>query len=367
MAKLRDWIRRHQVVVFFMIAYGITWGLSFAYDAVLNNEQVLLAPLAFLAFCGPALAGIIVTAICDAEPIRGRAGSAWGAFLLAWVISAAVYVGANRLLNRTPLSPAFVGFAAVAVIPVPIVISRAQSSRPAVRAYLSSLIRLRGVWRWALLALVLFPGLILLSIPVTGLLGSRSGGGRQFPATGLAFLGMVVAKFLYQCFFFNATGEEVGWRGFALPRLQSRTSPLIASLIVGLVWAVWHLFGYRAEGQPILTWQFWAVTLALHLPSSVIIGWLYNRSRGSILVAGIAHAAGNTTIDLLQPNLSWAFYTGTVAVGALVLVLVDRMWRKLPLSHPVGTVVHDRLALALPIGTPGEGVTQHATPAKGVF
>jgi len=65
----------------------------------------------------------------------------------------------------------------------------------------------------------------------------------------------------------------------------------------------------------------------------VTLGWLYNRSKGSILVAGIAHAAANTTLALF-PNLDWAVYNWTVGVAALVMIVVDRMWKKLPYDHP---------------------------------
>jgi membrane protease YdiL (CAAX protease family) len=65
----------------------------------------------------------------------------------------------------------------------------------------------------------------------------------------------------------------------------------------------------------------------------VIISWLYNRSKGSILVAGIAHAAANTAFAFF-PNLDWQVYDWTVAVVALVLVVIDRMWKKLPPDHP---------------------------------
>lgn len=63
------------------------------------------------------------------------------------------------------------------------------------------------------------------------------------------------------------------------------------------------------------------------------LGWLHNRSKGSILVAGIAHAAANTTFAFF-PNLDWAVYNWTVGGAALVMIVVDRMWKKLPADHP---------------------------------
>ena len=77
---------------------------------------------------------------------------------------------------------------------------------------------------------------------ISSLPGRQSISGLRFPESDLTLIGLVAVKFLYQIFFFNATGEEVGWRGFALPRLQARTSPLIAALIIALFWAPWHFF-----------------------------------------------------------------------------------------------------------------------------
>ena len=72
--KLTDWIKRHQVAAFYMITFTITWGLGFSYGAVLKRGQFLLAPLAFVAICGPALAGIIIAAVANTEP-RQRSNS----------------------------------------------------------------------------------------------------------------------------------------------------------------------------------------------------------------------------------------------------------------------------------------------------
>lgn len=333
MNKLTDWIKQHQIVAFFAITFAISWGLGFSYDAVMNKENFLLTPLAVIATCGPALAGIIVTAASITQPRRGTRKAFWIAFFVAWIVSTIVFLANNTFVNQAPFSPVMVGFTFILVVPVAFVISMAYSRIPAVRRYLSSLIRLRGVWGWALLALVLIPALVLLSIPISNLLGSQTIAAHQFPATGLALIGLVVVKFLYQLFFFNATGEEVGWRGFALPRMQSVTSPLVACLVINLFWPLWHLFLWMAEGRSVFSPEYWAQTYLELLPGTVTIGWLYNRSKGSILVAGITHAAANTAFAFF-PNLDWPVFVWTSAAAALVMILVDRMWKKLPSDHP---------------------------------
>ena len=333
MIKITDWIKRHQIVAFYTVTFTITWGLGFSYDAVMSKGIFLLAPLAFIATCGPALAGIIISAVSNTQPREGTKRTYWIAFCVAWGVSTLVFIANNTFINHAPFSPVMVGFTLVSVVPVAFVISMAYSSIPAVERYLAPLIRLRGVWGWSFLALVLVPALVLLSIPISSLIGRQTIAAHQIPDAGLALIGLITVKLLYQLFFFNATGEEAGWRGFALPRMQSFTSPLVACLVINLFWSLWHLFLWMAEGRPVFSPEYWTQTYLELLPGTVTIGWLYNRSKGSVLVAGIAHAAANTAFEFL-PNLDWTVSNWTVAVAVLVMILVDQMWKKLPSDHP---------------------------------
>lgn len=265
MNKLTAWIKGHQVIAFFILTFAITWGMGFSYDAVIRKGNVLLAPLAFVATCGPALAGIIITAITHTQPREGTKRAYWIAFLVAWGISALAFLANNIVINHAPFSPIMVGFTLVSVTPVAFVISMAYSRIPAVKRYLASLVRLRGVCGWSLLALILFPALVLLSNLISSLLGKHSSAARPFAGTGLALIGLVAVKFFYQVFFFNATGEEAGWRGFALPRMQSFTSPLVACLILNVFWPLWHLFLWMAKGKPVYSLEYWGQTYLVHL------------------------------------------------------------------------------------------------------
>ncbi len=332
MNRLADWIRRHQIIAFFAITFAITWGLGFSYPAVYKGK-FLLAPLVFVATCGPALAGIIISIVCNTQPREGAKRIYWVAFLVAWIVSTLVFLAHNTFINRAPLSPIMVGFTLITVIPVAFVISMAYARTPTVRNYLASLLRLRTVWGWALLALLWIPALILVAIIIENPRGGMPTAIYLLPETGVALIGLVVVKFLYQLFFFNATGEEAGWRGFALPRLQACTSPLVACLVLNIFWPLWHLFLWMAEGKPVSSPDYWAQEYLMHLSATVTIVWFYNRSKGSILVAGIVHAAANTAFAFF-PNLDWAIYNWAAAGAASVLILVDRMWKKLPSDHP---------------------------------
>ena len=341
MNTLSSWIRRHQVIAFFAITFAISWGLGFSWNAVLNRDQGLLLPLAFLSVCGPGLAGIIVSAIINTQPKQGSRKVFWIALLVAWVVVTLVCLANSKFIEKTSLSTVLIILFTISVVPVAFIIASAYSRIPSVRNYLASLLRLRGVWGWALLALVLLPTLLLISIPVDSILNKRPLSSYPFPEISLSLMGLVIVKFFYQFFFFNATGEETGWRGFALPRLQTQTSPLIAALIIGVFWATWHFPFWQAQGQPITAVEFLAAMYIGHILASVLIVWICNRARGSILVAGFAHAALNTAQAFIPFRDIRSLYP-TLFIAALVLILVDRMWKNLPTDH---SAVYRELAL----------------------
>ena len=89
-------------------------------------------------------------------------------------------------------------------------------------------------------------------------------------------------------------GEEFGWRGYALPRLQARYSPLIATLIVGGVASFWHLPKYLTVGDPNIL-PFWFFTLHTTM-TAVFFTWILNRTKGSLLPVILLH--GNATLKM---------------------------------------------------------------------
>jgi len=328
-----DWIKHHQIAAFFIITFAITWGLGFSYIAVLQHGIYQLAIIVSLATCGPALAGILVTTIGNREPRTGSKKTRWIAFLIALLVGTAVFSTFNFYINNVNISVLYVVFSFLLVTPpVAYVISGAFSRVPAVRSSLATLVDPRGAVGWSLIALVIFPALAFLSIVISGSYGREVTFRIGFPSSSTPLLGMIVIRFFYQLFFYNAAGEEAGWTGFARPRLQARVSPLITALIVTLFWAPWHAFLWYAEGQNVLSLNYWIDAYIIIIPLSIVCGWLYNRSKGSILVVGIAHAASNTVIGFF-PNLNWDVFTMTMYATAFLMVLGDRMWKKLPTEH----------------------------------
>jgi membrane protease YdiL (CAAX protease family) len=95
----------------------------------------------------------------------------------------------------------------------------------------------------------------------------------------------------------SQAGEEVGWRGYLLPRLTERTGLVAASLIVGVIWAAWHLPLFFAPGADTNGQSFplYAMQVTAY---SVAFAWLYWRTGGSLLLTMLMHAAANNTKDI---------------------------------------------------------------------
>jgi len=332
MNRITHWIEQHQLIAFFLGTFAISWGLGFSYYAINNPGKEFLFPLAAVATCGPALAGVIVTRICSTEPKPESKGQFWIAFPIVLIISTVVFLANNVIINKAPFSPIMVIFLTIMAIPVAYVLSAAFSGVPSLRRYLASVYQVRGLLVWLLLAPIMMLGLDLLSIAVSNLLGRHSVDFPTISIWGFESLQMMAITFLYQLFFFNLSGEEIGWRGFALPRFLDRTNPIVASLVLTFFWAIWHALFWDASGEPVWTSGYWLDTLIRLFPATVLINWFYIRSKGSILVAGVLHAISNTFFQYIP--LDWQVHTATMYVCALLIFLIDQWWKKLPARHP---------------------------------
>jgi uncharacterized protein len=89
-------------------------------------------------------------------------------------------------------------------------------------------------------------------------------------------------------------GEEIGWRAYALPRLLTRMGFLRGNIVLGVVWAAWHLPLFFMPGVDLYRQSFWLFLLAV-TPLSVAMGWLYVQTGGSVLLTMVMHSAVNQT------------------------------------------------------------------------
>jgi uncharacterized protein len=111
-------------------------------------------------------------------------------------------------------------------------------------------------------------------------------------------------------------GEEIGWRGFLMPHLRERMSLPLAGVVTGIVWALWHLPIYLAPGQGLAAFAVFAWWV---VPFAVVMGFVVERARYSVIVATVMHGAANVALPILLPNVD---HTWTMlATGAVYLAL----------------------------------------------
>jgi uncharacterized protein len=214
----------------------------------------------------------------------------WRFFVLVLVFSVPFYLlgmAGTRLTGLT-LLPAS---ALMAVVPM-IAGSTLILQRRGVRGFSTWLREMLGSSRrsnpvWYLTAVLFLPVVSILEFAVLRLSGTAV----PFPQISLG-----EALFLFAAFFIGAVGEEVGWQGYAYPALRQRSRVLVSALVLGAVWALWHVVPFVQLGRS-SDWILWHSLSAVAL--RIIIVWLFENSGGSMLVAVLFHT---------MINLSWALF-----------------------------------------------------------
>ncbi|MEZ4869453.1 MAG: type II CAAX endopeptidase family protein [Caldilineaceae bacterium] len=187
------------------------------------------------------------------------------------------------------------------------------------KAFQQRLWHWRVGWRWLLIAVLVLPLIHLVGV------GLATGWGGQFP-----FHPQMIV--LYLLFLPVNLGEEIGWRGYALPRLQEHSAPITAGLIIGLVWGAFHLVALLAN--PDQPWRYLAVGWALMLAMSLLMTWLFNQTQGSVPLMALTHAMYDTVsiavaplIETGAPLLAFALSAGVAWVVIFVWLALGRLRR----------------------------------------
>ena len=237
------------------------------------------------------------------------------AFLLPWLVWGTTIAQANGILSfHIPQSLAFwVGLTLATYISAAV-----TGGVPAIKDLLHRLIRWRVHPIWYIAALTITGILSIISIGIHLALGGSHQIGVLLPLSNL------VPSFLFQIFFFWLT-EETAWRGFTLPRLQAKYTPTISSLILGVLWGLWHIPLVFIPGSFQATIPFAGFILSA-IATSILMTWVFNHSKGSVLVSAIFHAATDVTIAFANVmtgdlRLFWIFILvqWTAAIGVILV------------------------------------------------
>ena len=287
--SLRQWMFQHPLFSFFFMAYAFSWIVTI--PAVLAEWGFLPAPLFQIFFLLKAFAGPFVAAFIMVNIMEGKEGMV-------------------RFRRR--------------------------------------FIQVRAGWQWYLFILLGIPALFLVGIIVQpGALSSFNGFPNNSP---VYFLVYYLVNFLIIFFFGGPLAEEPGWRGFALPRMQLRYGPLSAALLLGVVWAFWHLPDFLTSAQgggPGTGWGTFFTNLPIFVVMvvaiSIVMTWVFNHTRGSLFIMLLLHASINTSGILPElfpaPNIPAMTLANlalliAITVPALLIVILTRGRLGYPSEQP---------------------------------
>lgn len=285
-----DW----PVILFFILAYGLAWSLVLVFDAVAAASGV-----------EDGLTLMALTESLELAPLAGQlAVPGWFLYFLTRLQDFAFTIA---------------GLIVTAVI----------AGRPGLRILGQKLNPRLAGWRWYAAALLLPYGLFGVAALLT------IAGDQAILATAnlsLQSLGAVLfsaqAGLIFYMLLRGGLGEEPGLRGFALPRLQLRYGPTIASVIIGLLWAGWHLPVYLQSDVVAV-----AVSLLLAFSFSFLFTFFYNFARESLWVVILLHAgmnAGDNAFEILLPGLADTGWQIPAYLGLFILSIVLGVitWRR---------------------------------------
>ena len=330
---LRSWWRF--ALAFVVLSYGWSWLIWFATLAAtgsIGENAVILGTF------GPSLGGLaLLSFLARGEPEQLKGW--FPAFALGFVLAVVALVikhfaslNANWGLYpsdyesyRLIFSPASALWTFAICLASGAIFGGARSARKLVRTHLHTLMPGRTFIVWLLPMLAFFPVLFLLANFIAekaGLLLSH----QRYAEVGAAFLIAVMLVQIVKVAALTGGNEEAGWRGVLLPAMQRSMSPLIAALLIALIWELWHLplviGGIYGDGGVIETVLLRSRSTVLF---SILLTAIYNRTRGNVLLCVVLHRAFNVQSTIFAAS-QLAFILSFVLI--LLIIWNQRMWRR---------------------------------------
>lgn len=240
------------------------------------------------------------------------------AFLFSWIA-----VSPLMLVPSLPVEPFQILGALAGPTLSAVILIYLSEGKPGLGAFFKRYVQWRAGIGWWLI--VLFGILILLTIIATIIIGS------SILVEFINNIGLILPTYLLTLIVGVILGplwEEPGRRGFAFPRLQERFGPILASAILGTLWAVWHLPGYVGGWME----SDFLALLIYCIGFSVFAAWIYNNTRGSILLMILLHSSSNAAISVggrilptdLTPAMQSLVYGGWIPVimGGILAIII---------------------------------------------
>lgn len=280
--------------------------------------------------CGRSAAiagGIIVTRLRSTPdtPVKQTTPSLLKFFSLTYIVSWILWIAALAILRgaapqASPLR-AISGFLYLLGVFAPAFVALALTARAEGRA--ATMLLLRRTVKWSVHArwYVFAAGYIAaIKLAVALLLRITTGAWPVFGQEAVYIMAIAIV-------FSTPTqaGEEIGWRGYALPRLSALLGLSGASIVLGVIWACWHLPFFFISGNE-KSGQSFPIYLLSVTAISVAMAWLYWRTNGSLLLTMLMHAAINNTKDIVPSAVSAATKAFSLGSSRVAWLSVAILW-----------------------------------------
>jgi len=247
------------------------------------------------------------------------------AFIWTWALMAVILSSFPIGTNPTEIAPIFLILILIGGFGPSVagfIVTRIYYGKGSVWALLGKLKRWRVNIGWYGIALLMIPILAVITL----LIGSAFG--IPFPTSEQIF-NVLLIGFIWPLL--AALGEEFGWRGFALPKLQERYNALVTSVIIGLFWGLWHLpmdiFGTGNYGV-----LFFPNFILVHVISVTVLAtlmtWIYNNTEESMLMMILFHYGITFSAIIILPGglgaidslITWLIYTSLQLIVVAIVV-----------------------------------------------
>ena len=246
-------------------------------------------------------------------------------FLLTYAATWACWFTAGAISHGTePATPALAVLAGAmfllgtfAPALVAIALTERTEGRAATRALLRRVFKFRVAARWYVFALG-----YMLTVKLSVALLHRLASG-EWPRFGQEEWYLMAAAIAVSTWV--QAGEEIGWRGYALPRMSDQFGLASASVILGIIWATWHLPLFLAPGSDTFGQSFPLYLLQV-TAVSVAAAWLYWRTNGSLLLVMLLHASINNTKDIVPSVVPGATDPFALSTSLVAWLTVAVLW-----------------------------------------
>jgi membrane protease YdiL (CAAX protease family) len=323
----------HPVMVFLLITFTWSWIFWLAVIPIPTREQALIIVILFIGAYGPAIGGILTLTLRNGPTMglsrRRTIAMACVATIIFMVLLLRYLAGSVPHYDQLPDNPTLtfplVALALVVCMIGAWVISSAYSGQSQVRERMASLLPSSPSLGWLTFAILFFPALYFVSWVIGILLGLKTSQPPLWDRPPVEATSLFLLTFLMTATLRGGM-EEPGWRGFLLPELQKRFNPLVASLIIAVIWELWHipLFinGFFSSGVV----EGMARMSLFIIPLAIFFTWVYNKSGGKLLVLVLLHTSFNVVWSIVPASFS--FLPGLViwTIVVIVIVVKDKMY-----------------------------------------